>query len=78
MQKSDKYLGLPAMMGRSKKLIFSSIHDRICKMLRGWKEKLLSQAGKKILIKPIAQAVLNYTMSCFKLHQLYVTTLKHT
>ena len=33
----------------------------------GWKEKILTPAGKGILIKFVAQAVPSYTMSCFLL-----------
>lgn len=35
--------------------------------LTGWKEKLLPNVGKEILIKVVAQAVPSYMMSCFKL-----------
>lgn len=42
----DKYLGLPTLFKRSKKIFFSSIKDRVWKKLQGWKEKLLSKAGK--------------------------------
>ena len=35
--------------------------------MQGWEVKLLSQAGREILIKAVAQALPAYTMSCFKL-----------
>jgi hypothetical protein len=65
--KFEKYLGLPPILGRSKKRAFNEIKDRIWKKLQGWKEKLLSQAGREILIKAVVQAIPIYAMSCFKL-----------
>ena len=62
-----KYLGLPSMIGWSKKLIFAEIKEKVYKKLAGWKGKFLSLGGKEILIKAVAQAIPSYTMSCFLL-----------
>ncbi len=67
VQNFDKYLGLPALIGRSKRAIFNGLKERIVSRLQGWKEKFLSKAGREILIKAVAQAIPTYTMNCFRL-----------
>jgi hypothetical protein len=64
---SEKYLGMPSDVGNSESGSFKFLKDRIWNKVRGWMEKLLSTAGKELLIKSIAQAVPVYSMSCFKL-----------
>ncbi|EAZ04413.1 hypothetical protein OsI_26557 [Oryza sativa Indica Group] len=54
-------------MGRSKKKTFNYLKERVWKKIQGWKEKLLSRAGKDILIKAVAQAIPAFAMSCFDL-----------
>ena len=63
----EKYLGLPPLIGRSKKNAFNRIKDQVSRKVAIWKGKLLSNAGREILIKAVAQATPTYTMSCFKL-----------
>ncbi|CAL8164575.1 unnamed protein product [Prunus armeniaca] len=63
----EKYLGLPTVIGRKKKDCFNGIKERLRKKLNGWKEKLLSKAGKALLIKAVAQSIPNYAMGVFKL-----------
>ncbi|KAL2895927.1 hypothetical protein RDABS01_000461 [Bienertia sinuspersici] len=67
VDKHEKYLGLPTIIGKSKKAIFASLKERIWKKLQGWKEKLLSNPGKETLIKAVAQAIPTYMMSIFKI-----------
>ena len=67
VQQHEKYLGLPLMVGREKKKAFNSIKDQVSRKIVGWKGKLLSYAGREVLIKAVAQATPTYTMNCFKL-----------
>jgi hypothetical protein len=63
----EKYLGLPALVGRSRINAFTDIKGRIWDWINGWKEKFLSHAGKEILLKVVIQAIPTYTMSVFLL-----------
>ena len=61
----EKYLGLPSFVGRAKYSSFAQINERVWSKLKGWKEKLISQAGREVLIKAVAQAIPTFAMSCF-------------
>ena len=67
VEEHEKYLGLPTFVGGSKKRVFQGIRERILKKLKGWKEGFLSQAGREVLIKAVAQAIPTYAMQCFNL-----------
>ncbi len=67
IREHEKYLGLPSFVGRSKYQTFAQLKEKVWKKVNGWKEKLLSQAGKEILIKVVAQSMPTYTMNCFLL-----------
>ncbi|KAK4388291.1 hypothetical protein Sango_2435700 [Sesamum angolense] len=48
IEKHDKYLGLPAVGGRSKREMFDGIREKIWKCIQGWNSKLLNQVGKQV------------------------------
>lgn len=58
-----KYLGVPSDWGRSKAAALNWIKERIFSKIDGWKENLLNQAGKEVLIKSVLQAVPNYAIA---------------
>jgi hypothetical protein len=62
---TGKYLGLPSMIGRSKKAVFSFIKDRVWKKINSWSSKSLSKAGREVLIKSVLQSIPTYFMSLF-------------
>ena len=53
IQHYEKYFGLPSIVDSEKKACFTHIKERIWAKMQGWKEKLLSQAGKEFMIKAV-------------------------
>ncbi|GAA0149094.1 hypothetical protein LIER_08358 [Lithospermum erythrorhizon] len=45
------------------------IQAKVEARVRGWKGKLLSQAGREVMIKSVTSAIPNFIMNCFKLPQ---------
>lgn len=70
-----KYLGLPGDWGRSKNGALQWLRERIFNKLEGWKENLLNQVGKEVLIKAIIQAVPTYTMSIVRFPQNFCNSI---
>jgi hypothetical protein len=52
-QQYDKYLGLLALVGKSRNQAFKNIKDRVWRRLGDWKIKLLPQAGKEVVLKVV-------------------------
>ncbi|XP_035551737.1 uncharacterized protein LOC118349897 [Juglans regia] len=63
----EKYLGLPAMVGRSKFNTFRTLKEKLWQKVSSWKNTFLSQAGKEVLIKVVLQSIPTFTMGVFKL-----------
>jgi hypothetical protein len=62
---NERYLGLPMHVGEEKTKVFAHLKERIWQRIQGWKEKLLSNAGKEALIKADTQAIPTFAMGCF-------------
>ena len=54
MTNCEKYLGLPMVKGKSKVNTFKDLQERITKRVIRWKEKIISKAGREVLIKTVA------------------------
>ena len=63
----EKYLGLLVVVGRNRSASLNFIKERVWGKIQGWKEKMLSRAGKEVLLKAVVQAIPTFAMSCFRL-----------
>lgn len=71
MKPKAKYLGLPLLVKHNKKKSFEDIKNRILNRGSGWKAKALAQAAGTTLIKSVASAIPNFTMSMFLLPKTF-------
>ena len=51
----EKYLELPPLVGKGKRKAFNRIKDQVRRKIASWKGKLLSNVGREILVKVVAQ-----------------------
>jgi hypothetical protein len=63
----DSYLGLPTLVGKNRIHTFKNIKEKVARKLHNWKSRLLSLAGKEVLLKAVVQAIPTYSMSVFLL-----------
>lgn len=63
----SKYSGLPNMMHRSKVQTLGYLKDKVKNRILNWDGSLVSQGGKEVLIKSVAQSLPTYAMSVFLL-----------
>lgn len=61
------YLGLPSLVGRNKTATMGLIKDRVRKKVQTWDGRWISQGGREVLVKSVAQTLPTYTMSVFLL-----------
>ena len=78
IQHHEKYLGLPPLIGKGKRKAFNRIKDQVGRHIARCKGRLLSNAGREVLIKAVAQATPTNTMSCFKLPDSLCNELNST
>ncbi|KAL0318500.1 UNVERIFIED_CONTAM: hypothetical protein Sangu_2006200 [Sesamum angustifolium] len=65
--KHDEYLGLPSIVGKSKREVFEGLNERCWNKFNGWANRKLSQAEHAVLIKIVLQAMPSYVMNCFEI-----------
>lgn len=71
------YLGLPNVVSRNKGEVFRYIKEKVWNRMQSWKGKIISQAGKEILLKAVIQSIPSYVMSVFLLPKGLCEDLEH-
>lgn len=75
VDRHKKYLGMPTLVSRNRGERFAYIKEQLWKRLQSWNGKLLSAAGRELLVKVVAQSIPLYVMSCFLLPRYFCNDL---
>ena len=54
---------------------FGLLLEKVLQKMHGWKQRLLSQRGREILIKSVIQAIPVYAMQCYLLPKGFLNKL---
>lgn len=63
----EVYLGVPLLLWGNKSRAFRGIKEKVCAKINSWSGRYLSQMGRTVLIKSVAQAIPAYITHCFYL-----------
>lgn len=72
----ERYLGLPSLVGKKKKIAFQMLKDRFKQRIDNWSIKYLSQGGKEVFIKAVLKSIPTYSMMCFLLPKSFCKELE--
>lgn len=61
------YLGSPTVWGRSRNEAMHFIKEKVQFRIDGWRNNLLNNEGKEVMIKSLITSIPTYAMSVFKL-----------
>lgn len=65
------HLGLPTIWGKSRKDVLNYLKEGIKDKMQRWRNHILNNAGKELLIKLVVTALPTYVMSVFKLPTIW-------
>lgn len=68
-----RYLGLPTIWGWSKRDTLDYLKERIQDQIQWWRNRLLNNVDKEVLIKAVVTSVSIYAMSVFQLLTTWCT-----
>lgn len=77
IRSDDFYLGLPKLVARNRWEVFKYIKEKVWNRLQSWKGKIMSRAGKEILLKLVVQAIPSYAASIFMLPEKLCEEIEH-